>query len=529
MPHVLLEPLVEGVASTECKQDLKKSTVPTNREHHIPGHRSHRSREFLNPAHDSTLRRSSPDIALINLVATVCGGGVLSLPYSFRRAGILVTLALLIISAIMTNFSLYILCACARRTGGRSYGDVARAAFGPLAEILTTATLFVLLVGILVAYMVLLKGIWTPMILSLAVSLNIIKGFDEEHFDEQSNALLLVLLFCLFPLLLKRDLYALRYTCYVGFCSLVVLTVGVATRAYQRNVVVQPAKKVLWWTSDVKDVIFVFPIVMMSFLCCFNVLGVHGSLIEPTRKRLRLVLDGSIGICLILFSIVGICGYLDTYDDTKDNVFLDYPISISTPIILLGRIGYAFTILFGIPLVLLPCRESCLSIPVQIIAWRYEVKQRQLFASLAANSNLVNGVNAGREMPPSGSQGNKPVYGSTDYGTSTSSTIENGDSDGSVADETFWEYLVHVSSTAALLVLAYVAAATVPGVAIVLSICGSSMAMLISFIIPAACYIKIRWHKPMNPRSIGAWILLVCSSVAAIVCTTHTLSEIFVA
>jgi amino acid permease len=526
MPQVV-EPLLGDVASpTEYMQDLK-STVSTNREQ-ITGHR--RSREFLNPAHDSSLRRSSPDIALINLVATVCGGGVLSLPYAFRRAGILVTLALLIISAIMTNFSLFLLCACARRTGGRSYGDVARAAFGPLAEILTTVTLFVLLVGILVAYMVLLKGIWTPMILSLAVSLNVIKSFDEEHFDEQSNALLLLLLFCLFPLLLKRDLYALRYTCYVGFCSLVVLTFGLASRAYQRNVVVQPAKQVLWWTSDVKEVIFVFPIVMMSFLCCFNVLGVHGSLIEPTRKRMRLVLDGSIGICLIFFSIVGVCGYLDTYDDTKDNVFLDYPISVSNPIILFGRVGYAFTILFGIPLVILPCRESLLSIPEQIIAWRNEATQRQLFPSLAANSNLVNGVDAGHKMPPSGSQGNKPVYGSTDYGTSTSSTIENGDSDdSSVADETFWEYFVHVSSTAALVVVGYVAAVTVPGVAIVLSICGSSMAMLISFIIPAACYIKIRWHKPVNPRSIGAWILLVFSSAVAIVCTTQTLSEIFAA
>jgi amino acid permease len=342
--------------------------------------------------------------------------------------------------------------------------------------------------------------------------------------------LLLILLFCLFPLMLQRDLYALRYTCYVGFCSLVVLTFGLATKAYERNVVVEPgifAQQVLWYTSDVKEVIFVFPIVMMSFLCCFNVLGVHSSLIEPTRKRMRLVLDGSIGICLVFFSIVGLCGYLDTYDDTKDNVFLDYTI-LSNRIIAFGRIGYAFTILFGIPLVILPCRESFLSIPKQIVAWRYEAAQRKQFPYLAANSNLVvNGVNFGQEMPPpSESQDNKPVYGSTDFGASTPSAIETEDSESSAADEIFWEYLVHVLSTAMLVVVAYVAAATVPGVAIVLSICGSSMAMLISFIIPAACYIKIRWHKPVNPRSIGAWILLVFSSVAAIVCTTQTLSEI---
>lgn len=523
MPQAL-KPLLGDVASTVYTQPFK-STVSINRKHS-----GHGSREFLNPAHDSSLRRSSPDIALINLVATVCGGGVLSLPYAFSRAGILVTLALLILSAVMTNFSLYILCACARRTGGRSYGDVARAAFGPLAEILTTAILFVLLLGILVAYMVLLKGIWTPMILSLAVSLSFIEGFDEDHFDRESNELLLILLFCLFPLLLKRDLYALRHTCYVGFCSLVILCCGLAIKVYQRNVVVQPgifARQALWWTSDVKDVILVFPIVMMSFLCCFNVLGVHSSLIEPTRKRMKLVLDRSIGICLIFFSMVGLCGYLDTYDDTRDNVFLDY--TILNRIILVGRVGYAFTILFGIPLVILPCRESFLSIPEQIIAWRIEAAQRQLVPSLVANSNLVNGVNFDQEMSTSGTQADRPLYGNTDYGTSMSSTIETGNSESTAADAVFWEYLVHIVSTALLVVVGFVAAVLVPGVAIVLSICGSSVAMLISFIIPAACYIKIRWHKPVNPRSIGAWTLLVFSSVAAIVCTTQTLSEILAA
>jgi amino acid permease len=66
-------------------------------------------------------------------------------------------------------------------------------------------------------------------------------------------------------------------------------------------------------------------------------------------------------------------------------------------------------------------------------------------------------------------------------------------------DATFWEYLVHILSTIMLVGVAYVAAVAVPGAATVWSICGSSMVMLISFIIPAACYLKIRWRKPVNP------------------------------
>jgi hypothetical protein len=74
--------------------------------------------EILNPSRDSAMRKTSPLSAIVNLVATICGGGVLSLPFAFQHAGIIPGTALMIFAAIITDFSLYILCSCARRTGG---------------------------------------------------------------------------------------------------------------------------------------------------------------------------------------------------------------------------------------------------------------------------------------------------------------------------------------------------------------------------------------------------------------------------
>ena len=103
--------------------------------------RRHPSLELLVPAHDCESRRSSPAIAIFNLVATVCGGGVLTLPQAFSRAGLIPSFLMMVFAAGITNFAMYILCSCARRTGGRSYGDVMRNAFGPLAEIGATVLL----------------------------------------------------------------------------------------------------------------------------------------------------------------------------------------------------------------------------------------------------------------------------------------------------------------------------------------------------------------------------------------------------
>jgi len=517
----------------------RPSTLTVNREFYT----HHATMALLNPPARSTLRRSSLQTAVFNLVATVCGGGVLSLPYVVSRAGVLVTIGLMVLSATMTEFGLDILVASARHTGGRTYGDVAKIAFGPAAEVATTVILAVLLTGVMVAYMVLLKGIWTPMLLGLASQMHLLNdetGSVENGsgLQKDSDGLLLILLVFLSPLLLKRDLYALRHTCYVGFVSLLILTVALAIRAFQRNVLDEPElflEKTKWWTNDFSDVVFAFPIVGLAFMCCFNVLAVHGSLENPTRPRVRMVLHRSVGICVVLFSLVGFCGYVDAYENTKDNVFLDY--RMSDPLLLLARVGYGFTILFGLPLVILPCRESILCIPHQIKAWRHEGMQRRqyqyMLASDGINHGVINGVDFDQETPPPPSTLKTPSYGATDTPSPNldqhkcnGSTAHSTTSEGSgLADATVWEYVVHTVSTALLVVVGYIAAVAVPGVATVWSICGSSMAILISFIIPAACYLKIRWNQS-QARSRVASCLLVFSTLAAIVCTAQTVSDI---
>ena len=266
------------------------------------------SLELLVPAHDCASRRSSPVMAIFSLVATVCGGGVLSLSQAFMRAGLIPSFLLMVLAAGVTNFSMYILCSCARRTGGRSYGDVARNAFGPLAEILATVLLVFLLFLVLVAYMVLLKDIWTPVVLQGLSGLrnqfhaNVDVGtFDVAELDGASRYTLIGLLFLVLPLVLQTDLHSLRHTCYIGFGSAVLLMLGVTQQAIQRNFWDEPgifAKRVTW-VGDVDGIMYAFPIIVLSFFSIYNVLTVHGALFNPTRSRVKFVLDGTIGLCFM--------------------------------------------------------------------------------------------------------------------------------------------------------------------------------------------------------------------------------------
>ena len=314
---------------------------------------------------------------------------------------------------------------------------------------------------------------------------------------------------------------------------------------------------------------------------------------------------------------MGLCGYLYAYDETKDNILLNFPLEYK--IVLIGRLGYGFTLMFGLPLVFLPCRDALLSIPSLIHDWYHGVEKiidcpptPMSMASVKSRKTgitrdghfVVNGVDFDEERPllkrhlsiipleealASGTlmPMNQMVAGDFAYGSvsnpvlpsvlppmpsfqgqggSTRSLLgpktlssgismkekefkppvasitteiknvdnekdlENDSEDDLTQDEedvvhtTLW---LHVLSTLVILGLAYVCAVAVPGVGLVWSICGSSMSLIIGFFIPAACYLKIRIRKRINPRSIGAWSMLIFSIFASVICTSQIISSMF--
>ena len=503
------------------------------------------SLEFLYPPPDCETRKSSPLVAIVGLVATVCGGGVLSLPIAFSKAGIMASTLLMLFAAVITEFSMYILCSCARRTGGRSYGDCMKKAFGPLAEIGATALLILLLIFVLIAYMVLVKDIATPMVLyvwpDLVTFFAKLGGLNPETqedivVDVASRYIPVVILLCVSPLLLKRDLHALRHTCYVGMASALFLLIGVVHRCVEVNMFQEPGlfrEKVVWW-GDTDGIMFAFPIIVLSFFSIYNVLSVHSSLTNPTRRRVKMVLDGTVCTCFGLFYIIGLAGYLYAYDETSDNILLNFPLSFR--LILCGRVGYLFTLCFGLPLITLPCREATLSLPGQLRAW-WTSSQVQSESRDDLSNKIENGTikqNAGEKMKLLAKKQSfysryKATYEDDDSPRKNRNPPEDNyknlpaDEDEECCPDDSFE---HRSSTLGLILLTYAVGISVPGVAVVWSVVGSSMALLIGFTIPSACYLKIRSRKRLNPRSLSAWLLLVFSVVASIVCTSQTLNRI---
>jgi amino acid permease len=503
---------------------------------------------------------------------------------AFRKCGVAFTTFIMILSALSTYASLTMLCISSRRGGGSSYGEVVRSAFGSNVEVCVSLTLFVFLSFVIVAYMVLIRDIWTPLT-------RMAFGSDDVNGD----AVLLIIIVVMMPFLVQRSLHALRWNCYVGFASIFVLCVALIVGGWNRRHVHRhrgihdEAENYIDANDDgrfddveylkmpsASDAMFAFPIVMLSFLCHFNVIPIQNALRRPTRQRMRCLLRRGIFATFVLMYAFGFGGYYYAGNETMGNILLNVPTSrlrrqrtgavgeyedsddeyddvhdaVEYYLFLLGRIGCGTTLMLAMPLMALPCREALLEV---VYVWVHRSHRAGSNAGDIAVDDDGRGTTAGE-----GEERGRPwrlfrrwrnkydavgdaasidvddevveiALDSSPFGTTgrlSSSTVLirrlpiQGDS-------VFRNPLAHYGTTLLIVTACYVGAVAVSGVAVVWSFIGSSMAFFISFMLPCGSYIIIENAVPSFDRWCAsvrlAWTMLVVSIVGAAVCTINSI------
>jgi len=428
---------------------------------------------------------------------------------------------------------------------------VCKLSYGPGLEAFTSLLLFVFLIFVIIAYMVLVRDIWTPVVI-LAL-----KGSVEN--DNIGNIVLLAIVISMTPFMLKKDLHSLRFNCYVGFVSITVLCVAITHRAWEKYSDLPtegPKDPIALFPKSAVDVMFAFPIITLSFLSQFNIVSIHGSLVDPTRKRIRGVIDTAVGMCFVLTYIFGLMGYLYAGEGTHGNILLNF--DFGDRLVLAGRLGCGVTIMLAMPIVALPCRESALVLGPQFAAWRDGSEVAQKAENIGEEGTKGSDASSDSdsegpteiEMTPSRDAGGSqvmqedveaanhktektPLLKSTESQPAYPEVPTKGETSESHCDATDKKAsengLVHIISTLLIVSTCYTGAVAAPGVAIVWSICGSSMAFLIAFILPSMCYIKVRAkHKGhWNMRVFASWMMLGFAILGAVACTLQTVWRIF--
>ena len=365
--------------------------------------------------------------------------------------------------------------------------------------------LFVFLLFVICAYMVLIRDIWTPIVLLIAQRL-ISTTRSTAREEGLGDAVLLFIIIIISPFLLKEDLHSLRYNCYLGFCSITLLCLAIAYRASQK--IAAGDIDIKMWPDSLTDVLFAYPIPILALMCHFNMIGVQSSLIDPTRARVRTVIDGSMLVSGAITYALGLFGYIWGGSSTQGNILLCF--DFTDGVILVGRVGCGITIMLASAMITLPCRESMLSLGTFYSEWR---------ASSGGENNQHKAIVS------------SPTYGAVNTDSDEEAMpLSNSDTSGLESNDDDRSRILHFGSTFFIVAVCYIGAVAAPGVATVWSICGCMMSFIIAFILPALLYIKVRVAKKgrSDARVFFSWMLFAISFVGAVVCTAQTIWRLFV-
>jgi len=322
-----------------------------------PSIRDHSSDEELGENHAEEPSKGGALKAIMYLMNTIIGGGVVSLPFVMSNFGIILGLFIYFMVYVMTMFSCLLLLRVKNNSKRAHYGTIGTFCFGYKGKMAIDIIIIINNFGMCMSYFIIF-GQNLEKIIQETVQI--------EAWWTYKYLWIVIIWLVILPFVFYKNFDRLKFVSILSTTSIIIyflLTIYNFFNKWANNTLALDINVFPNSSFDFKKGMGSFPSVFLAYTFQYNFFPIYKTIQDVNDKKMMWISFWALTLVLVIYSIVGVCGYLSYGNQIQTNFLKSIEIQDIGPFFYyLLLIAFSTAVSFSVPLFFFGCRNYLLSL-----------------------------------------------------------------------------------------------------------------------------------------------------------------------